>query len=105
MPYFAVRMENGPKFDATRDRREQELWDEHAAFMDELVADKFIFIGGPVSDTQTLHVVEAESEDAIRTRLAEDPWAPIEILRIASIEPWQLWLDGRTNAAGGIDGS
>jgi uncharacterized protein YciI len=95
MPYFAVRMENGPNFDPSRDRREQQLWDEHAAFMDELVADKFIFIGGPVSDTQTLHVVEAESEEAIRTRLADDPWAPTEILRVASIEPWQLWLDGR----------
>jgi uncharacterized protein YciI len=95
MPYFAVRMENGPNFDPSRDRREQQLWDEHAAFMDELVADKFIFIGGPVSDTQTLHVVEAESEEAIRTRLADDPWAPAGILRVASIEPWQLWLDGR----------
>ena len=95
MPYFAVRMENGPNFDASRDRREQQLWDEHAAFMDELVDDGFIFIGGPVSDTQTLHVVEAESEDAIRTRLAADPWAPTGILRVASIEPWQLWLDGR----------
>jgi uncharacterized protein YciI len=99
MPYFAVRMENGPSYDATRDRREQDAWDDHAAFMDRLVGDGFVIIGGPVSETQTLHAVEAESEDAVRARLAEDPWAPMEILRIASIEPWQLWLDGRTRNA------
>lgn len=96
MAYFAVRMENGPNYDQSRDRREQEAWDEHAAFMDKLVEDGFVVIGGPVNETQTLHAIEAESEEAIRARLAEDPWAPTGILRIASIEPWQLWLDGRS---------
>lgn len=95
MPNFAVRMENGPNFDDSRGRREQDSWDEHAAFMDELVADGFVVIGGPVSERQTLLAIEAESEDAVRARFAEDPWAPMGILGIASIEPWQLWLDGR----------
>ena len=98
MPYFAVRMQNGPNYDESRGRREQDGWNEHAAFMDRLVDDGFIVIGGPVNEKQTLHAVEAESEEAVRARLAEDPWAPMGILRVASIEPWQLWLDGRARA-------
>jgi uncharacterized protein YciI len=99
MPYFAVRMENGPRYDGSRGRREQDAWDEHAAFMDELVDEGFLIIGGPVSETQTLHAIEADSEAAVRARLAADPWAPKEILRIASIEPWELWLDSRSKSA------
>ncbi len=95
MPTFAVRMENGPNFDDSRSRREQDAWDEHAAFMDGLVEDGFVVIGGPVNERQTLLAIEAESEDAVRARFADDPWAPMGILGIASIEPWQLWLDGR----------
>ena len=100
MAYFAVRMENGPSYDASRGRREQDGWEEHAAFMDDLVEEGFVVIGGPIGDgEQTMHAIEAESEDAVRARWAEDPWAPMGILRIASIEPWQLWLDGRSKTA------
>jgi hypothetical protein len=30
--------------------REQPLWDEHAAFIDQLVDDGFILMGGPLVD-------------------------------------------------------
>jgi hypothetical protein len=43
-------------------------------------------------------VVEAADEKKIRTRMAEDPWAAMDLLRIGAIEPWQLWLDGRRSA-------
>jgi hypothetical protein len=39
-------------------------------------------------------VVEAESEDAIRERLAHDPWSGSH-LEIGAIEPWTIRLDGR----------
>ena len=44
---FAVTMESGPSWDDSRPRREQDDWTDHAAFMDGLVADGFIVIGGP----------------------------------------------------------
>jgi hypothetical protein len=37
--------------------------------------------------------VDAESEDAVRARLAEDPWGE-DMLETKSIEPWQVWLRG-----------
>ena len=76
--------------------REQESWDEHATFMDGLVDDGFILLGGPLEgDRQTLHIVAAPSEEAIRARLAEDPWAPNGMLKPVSIERWTILLDGR----------
>ena len=96
MPVFAVRLENGPNWDYTRDRRQQDAWDEHATFMDRLVEDGFIILGGPIGDgAQTMHAIEAADEREIEARFAQDPWAPMGLLRIQSIEPWTIWLDGR----------
>ena len=96
MRVFALSMVHGPGWDDTRPIREQQAWDQHAAFMDGLVEDGFIILGGPLGDgARTLHVVEASGEQEIRTRMAGDPWASTDLLRIGSIESWQLWLDGR----------
>jgi uncharacterized protein YciI len=96
MANFAVRLVHGPGWDSSRHIRDQEGWPGHAAFMDELVADGFIILGGPVGDgEQTMHAVEAADENEIRARLAGDPWAVAGLLRIGAIEPWALWLDSR----------
>jgi uncharacterized protein YciI len=96
MANFAVRLAHGRGWDSSRQIRDQDAWDEHAAFMDGLVDDGFIILGGPVGDgEETLHVVEAANERETRTRLAKDPWAQAGMLRIAAIEPWALWLDSR----------
>jgi uncharacterized protein YciI len=95
--FFAVTMESGPSWDRSRDRREQDAWDEHAAFMDGLVDDGFIVLGGPIGDGErTMHAIEAADEREIEARFAADPWAPMGLLRIAKIEPWTIWLDGRS---------
>jgi uncharacterized protein YciI len=96
MASFALTLVHGPGWDASRPIREQDGWDEHAAFMDGLVEDKFIIVGGPLgSGDRTLHLVEATDEAAVRSRLAEDPWAVAGLLLVGSVEPWALWLDGR----------
>jgi uncharacterized protein YciI len=96
MANFAVRLVHGPGWDPSRQIRDQEAWDEHAAFMDALVDDGFVILGGPVGDgEQTLHVVEAADVNAVRERLADDPWATAGMLQVGAIEPWALWLDSR----------
>jgi uncharacterized protein YciI len=96
MANFAVRLVHGPSWDLSRKIRDQDGWDEHAVFMDGLVDDGFVVLGGPVGDgEQTLHVVEAADEDEIKVRLAGDPWASAGLLQIGTIEPWALWLDSR----------
>lgn len=102
MANFAVTIIRGPSWDGSRGIREQRAWDAHAAFMDGLVEQGFILLGGPVGDQrQTLHVVEAADEQEVRRRLAEDPWAHDGLLQVGSIRPWALWLDFRTVPRGG----
>jgi uncharacterized protein YciI len=91
--YYAVTRERGRSWVASLAMREQERWDEHAAFMDALVEDGFIILGGPLGDGRmTLLIVEAESEHDVEARLADDPWTAMDVLRIAKIEPWEILL-------------
>jgi uncharacterized protein YciI len=100
MANFAVRLVHGPGWDPSRPIREQDGWDEHAAFMDGLVADGFLVLGGPVGNgEQTLHVIEAADENEVRARLARDPWASAGLLRVGTVESWALWLDSRRSPA------
>jgi uncharacterized protein YciI len=72
---------------------EQEKWAEHAAFMNALAEDGFVVLGGPLGDgARILLIMDANSEEAIQTRLAADPWTPMGLLRIAKVERWEILL-------------
>ncbi len=45
-------------------------------------------------EERVVHVVEAGSEEEIRSTLARDPWSGTH-LNVESIEPWTLRLDAR----------
>jgi uncharacterized protein YciI len=76
--------------------REQDGWDEHARFMDALVEEGFILLGGPLEgDIDVLHIVEAPSKPAVHARLAEDNWTQDGKLETVSVESWTVLLDGR----------
>jgi uncharacterized protein YciI len=92
--YFLARRAKGAAWDHTRLRREQDGWEEHAAFMDRLVAEGVVVLGGPVGEgdgEDALLVMAAESEAEVRRRLAEDPWGE-EMLATRSVEPWTVFL-------------
>jgi uncharacterized protein YciI len=95
--FFAVRLERGGPWDWSRDLREQDGWDEHASFMESLVADGFIVLGGPLAgEREILHAIDAPSEQTVRELLAQDNWHRNGMLTITSIEPWTILLDGRS---------
>jgi hypothetical protein len=92
--YFLVERRRGPAWNRSRGSREQKGWDAHAVFMDALADEGFIVLGGPVGEGNGdyfLFVVDARDEEEIRERFAHDPW-PEDVLRIASIQPWSVWL-------------
>jgi uncharacterized protein YciI len=94
--FFAVRLGRGGPWEWSRDLREQQGWDEHARFMDALVDDGFIVLGGPLAgEREILHAISASSEEEVRERLAQDNWHQNGMLTIKSIEPWTVLLDGR----------
>jgi hypothetical protein len=62
VPFFAVRLEHAGPWNFAKVLRDQEGWDEHAAFMDGLVEQGFIVLGGPLSEREILHVIRAGTE-------------------------------------------
>src|SRR5439155_25097095 len=74
--FHVVLRRTGPRWDRSRPMEEQSDWPAHASFMDGLVDEGFVVLGGPLADEErVVHVVEAESEDAVRATLARDPWS------------------------------
>jgi uncharacterized protein YciI len=93
--FHVVQRRSGPKWDPSLPLEQQSEWAAHAAFMDRLVEEGFIELGGPLHDEhRVVLVIEAESEAAVRSRLARDPWAESH-LRTDTIERWTIRLDGR----------
>lgn len=79
--------------------REQAGWDEHAKYMDDLFDSGFVLFAGPLEGgREVLWIVNAESEEQIRERMAEDPWAANRMLRPELIERWTVVLDALKRA-------
>jgi uncharacterized protein len=97
---FVILSTAGLHRDFSRDTREQPFWDEHAAFIDRLVNDGFILLGGPlVEEGGALLIVKARSEDEVRERMRNDPWYGHGILKLESITRWQIFIDEWPDAA------
>lgn len=86
--------QSGPKWDSSAPLEGQSDWTAHADYMDELVETGFIVLGGPVAGQRVVLIIEADSEEEIRSTLARDPWSGSH-LQIDSIETWDVRLDGR----------
>ena len=94
--FHVVLRRAGPRWDPALPLEEQSDWPAHAAFMDGLVEDGFVVLGGPLSDEhRVVHAVEAESEEAVRATLAHDPWSETHLV-VDAVEPWTIRLDGRS---------
>ena len=90
---FAVIRTRGPAWQESRPLDGQADWASHASFMNALAKEGFVVLGGPLDGTSdVLLVVRATTPDEVRSRLAEDPWAIKDLLRITRVAPWTLRL-------------
>jgi uncharacterized protein YciI len=93
---FVVISSAGPKRDLSKGTREQPLWDEHAAFIDQLVAEGFILMGGPlVEEGGSMLIVNADDANEVRQKLENDPWMKHGILKLENVRCWQIFIDVR----------
>lgn len=97
---FLVFSSVGPNRDPSKGTREQPFWDEHAAFIDQLVENGFILMGGPLVDEAgmpqgALLIVNTDDEDEVKEKLKNDPWFQRGILKLESIKRWQIFIDER----------
>jgi len=90
---FAVIRTRGPAWQDSRSMESQADWTSHASFMNSLAKERFVILGGPLEGTpDVLLVIWAKTPDEVRSRLAEDPWASKDLLRITRVAPWTLRL-------------
>ena len=93
---FVVISSAGPSRNRSKSTREQPLWKEHAAFIDQLVTEGFILMGGPFPDEGgSMLIVNADDENEVRERLRRDPWMEHGVLELESIKRWQIFIDVR----------
>jgi hypothetical protein len=93
--YFVVLRRTGPAYDHGRPLEDQTGWDEHAAFMDGLVDDGLVVLGGPLADeVRVVLVCEARSEDEVRAAFARDPWHGSHLV-VDTVDAWTIRLGGR----------
>ena len=92
---YLVAYGPGSAWEPAKPRREQDGWDAHAEFIDALVDEGTVVIGGPLDEQRALLVMQRDDEAGLRARILEDPWAD-SVLTIESIERWTLWLPPRT---------
>jgi uncharacterized protein len=91
---FVVISSAGPNRDLSKGTREQPFWDEHAKFIDQLAAEGFILMGGPLVDEGgSLLTFNAEDENEVREKLKHDPWSRHGILKLESVKRWQIFID------------
>jgi hypothetical protein len=90
---FAVIRARGPAWQDSRPMESQADWTAHASFMNALAKEGFVILGGPLEGTSdVLLVTRAATADEVRSRLAEDPWAGNDLLRVTRVAPWTLRL-------------
>ncbi len=90
---FAVIRTRGPAWRDSQPLEGQADWPAHASFMNALAQEGFVVLGGPLEGTaDVLLIVRAGNPDEIRSRLAEDPWARNDLLRVTRVVPWTLRL-------------
>jgi hypothetical protein len=90
---FAVIVTRGPRWNDELPMDEQEDWRAHADFMNDLVTEGVVLLGGPLLSTRdVLLVLRAADEAEVEARLAPDIWRAKDLLRTRQITPWWLRL-------------
>jgi hypothetical protein len=95
---FVVTLIKGQAWDEAKPMRSQAHWTEHAALMDQLAADGFIVLGGPLGDENiVMLVMQTSDESEIRSIFADDPWIQTHVREIGSIQRWTILLESGHN--------
>lgn len=91
-----VRFRAGPTWESGPPE-EQPGWDEHAAFVDDLVERRIMVMGGPFADySGTTIVLERVSEDEARELIQPDPFIGNGVFELDDVRAWNIYVDRLT---------
>ena len=90
---FVVIRTRGPRWNDSQLLEGQEDWRPHADYMNALVAEGFMLLGGPLAGTRdVLLIARAGNEAEVEACLAADCWTVKNLLITRQITPWELRL-------------
>ena len=84
---FAAIVHRAAAWDQSLPAHEQSGFPDHAKFVGELEASGFVAMAGLMQPSNdVLFIFRAESEAAVRSRMAEDPWQKDGHARLGRVE-------------------
>jgi len=114
---FVVIREQGQGWDRSRGMREQDYWPEHVVFVNRIVDEGRMLLGGPLGEVdqngksvdptepvgadgtyRTLIVLEADNERELAELLDDDPWSKHRVLDTQVIYRWEMLVGEITSA-------
>lgn len=91
-----VRWKAGPTW-TTGSVDEQPGWDEHAAYIDDLIERGIFVMGGPLSDQSgSLSLLENVTEQEARELIAQDPFVANGVFELEEVCSWNIFVDELT---------
>jgi uncharacterized protein YciI len=106
---FVVIREQGPGWDPSRAMREQDYWPEHVVFIDRIVDEGRMLLGGPLGEMnrdgksvdptepvgadgtyRALIVIDADDERALLELVDDDPWSKHRVLDTHAVYRWEM---------------
>ena len=106
---FVVIRKQGPGWDRSRAMREQDYWPEHVDFVNRIVDEGRMLLGGPLGEVdqdgtfvdptepvgadgtyRTLIVLEADNERELTELIDDDPWSKHRVLDTQAIYRWEM---------------
>jgi uncharacterized protein YciI len=106
---FVVIRTQGPGWDRSRAMREQDYWPDHVVYVNGIVDEGRMVLGGPLGEVDangvcidptepvgddgtyyTLVVLEAEDERELAALVDDDPWSTHGVLETQAIYRWEM---------------
>ena len=79
---------------------EQPGWNEHAAYIDDLIERGIFVMGGPFADQRgSLSILENVTEQEARELIASDPFVANGVFVLEEVRAWNIFVDELTAQA------
>jgi uncharacterized protein YciI len=88
-----VRWRAGPAW-TSGGPEDQIGWDEHAAFIDDLIERGIFVMGGPYGDNSGSHtLLEGVSAEEARELVLQDPFVANGVFELEDVRAWNVYVD------------
>ena len=79
---------------------DQPGWDEHAAFIDDLIERGLFVMGGPLADQRgSQSLLENVTEQQARDLVLQDPFVANGVFELQEVRAWNVFVDELTPRA------